>query len=171
MNCNNYIGATGPVGIGIPGQQGVTGATGPQGLKGPSQRGDTGPTGPPGPSDKTFIIEHPTDETKLLVHACLEGPEGGIYYRGVGEISAGSSAIISLPDYCRNLGYEYTVSLTAIYDGTIKSYAVSPITNNHFTVYGPCGRFQWTVMGRRCDIESELDKREEIKGQGPYTYA
>jgi hypothetical protein len=193
MNCNNYyIGPTGPTGasgIGIPGLTGATGATGPQGLKGPSQRGPTGPTGPPGPSNKTFIIPHPINENNYLVHVCLEGPEGGIYYKGIGEISEGSVTIL-LPDYCRNFGYDFTVSITAIYDGTIRIYNASPVINNQFTVYtevymevytevytesytegcGKTGKFHWVVIGKRCDIDSEIDNGCEIKGHGPYTF-
>ena len=35
---------------------------------------------------KTFIIDHPIDKNKYLVHGCLEGPEFGVYYRGKSEI-------------------------------------------------------------------------------------
>jgi len=175
MSCNNYyIGPSGPSGIGIPGLVGATGATGPNGVQGPSQRGETGPTGPAGL--KSFIIEHPTNNNQYLVHVCLEGPEGGIYYKGVGAISEGNSVTILLPDYCRNFGYEYTVSITGIYDGVLRSYAASPIINNQFQVFTEVytdtkgGRFQWLVIGKRCDIDSEIDKGCEIKGQGPYAY-
>ena len=32
--------------------------------------------------NKTFVIQHPTNTNKYLIHACLEGPESGVYYRG-----------------------------------------------------------------------------------------
>ena len=35
---------------------------------------------------KTFVIPHPLKNDKYLVHACLEGPEAGVYYRGTGKI-------------------------------------------------------------------------------------
>ena len=169
MQCNNYIGPTGPSGQGITGLTGATGATGPQGPQGPSQRGEPGP---PGPSDKLFIIQHPTNENKYLVHACLEGPEGGIYYKGIGRIINGNSVTIVLPDYC--FGYEFTVNVTAIYDGTIRVYNASPIVNNQFTVFqrdeDSSGQFNWLVIGKRMDIETEIDKLNQIKGQGPYTF-
>jgi hypothetical protein len=170
MNCNNYyIGATGPSGVGIAGLPGLTGATGPQGQRGPSQRG---PAGPPGPADKSFVIQHPIQTNNYLVHVCMEGPEGGIYYKGVGEIVNGNSTTISLPDYCRNFGYEYTVYITAIYEGVVKSYNASLITNNQFTVFtnDNCGKFHWLVIGKRCDVNVETDKRNDIKGQGPYSF-
>ena len=171
MNCNNYyIGPTGPSGVGIPGVTGATGATGPQGQRGPSQRG---PAGPPGPSDKSFIIPHPTNEDNYLVHVCLEGPEGGIYYKGIGKITEGNSTTISLPEYCRNFGYEFTVFITGIYNGTICNNNATSVINNCFTVFsdGEKSNFQWLVIGKRCDLVSEIDKRCEIKGQGPYAYA
>ncbi len=172
MNCNNYyIGPTGPSGVGIPGVTGATGVSGPQGPQGLSQRGDTGPTGPSGV--KSFVISHPIKTNNYLVHVCLEGPEGGIYYKGVGEISDGNSTTISLPEYCRNFGYEFTVGVTGIYDGVLRSYVASPVTNNSFTIFTETkgGQFQWLVIGKRCDVDSEIDKGGEIKGQGPYTYA
>jgi len=178
MNCNNYyIGPIGPTGVGIPGLQGLTGPTGPQGPTGPSERGDTGPTGP---ANKSFVIDHPINDHQYLVHACLEGPEGGIYYKGVGQINEGNSVTILLPDYCRDFGYDFTVSITGIYDGVTRSYAASPVINNQFTVYTEAftevytntkgGQFQWLVIGKRCDIDSEIDKGTKIKGQGPYTF-
>jgi hypothetical protein len=183
MNCNNYnIGATGPIGVGLQGTIGATGATGPQGSRGPSQRG---PPGPPGPSDKSFIIDHPINNTNYLVHVCLEGPEGGIYYKGIGQVTEGNSVAILLPDYCRNFGYEYTVYVSGIYDGVLRSYAASPVINNQFQVYTEVymevytevytevkgGKFQWLVIGKRCDVDSEINKGGKIKGQGPYTYS
>jgi len=44
------------------------------------QKGDTEPHGAIG--SKTFVREHPLNKDKYLVHACLEGPEAGVYYRG-----------------------------------------------------------------------------------------
>lgn len=31
---------------------------------------------------KNFVIDHPSEENKKLVHACLEGPENAVYIRG-----------------------------------------------------------------------------------------
>ena len=63
-------------------------------------------------SNKLFDIPHPIKENKRLVHACLEGPENGVYIRGrlTGE------NIIELPDYWKGLVdlESITVSLTQI---------------------------------------------------------
>ena len=48
---------------------------------------------------KPFNIPHPTKEGKRLVHACLEGPENGVYFRGTMK----DSNIINLPDYWEGL--------------------------------------------------------------------
>ena len=129
------------------------------------------------PVTKTFVIDHPIHPHKYLVHACLEGPESGVYYRGKGEIVNGTSVDVQLPAYVGALcpGADFTVQLTPIYDGTIRTsmlYAseVDPATNS-FRVYGENGRFNWLVHGKRFDIEVEPNKADVNRhGDGPYTY-
>ena len=128
-------------------------------------------------SNKTFVIDHPIRPNKYLVHACLEGPESGVYYRGKGEIVNGTSVDVQLPAYVGALcpGADFTVQLTPIYDGTIRTsmlYAseVDPATNT-FRVYGENGRFNWLVHGKRFDIDVEPNKTDVNRhGDGPYTY-
>ena len=48
---------------------------------------------------KQFDIPHPNKKGKRLVHACIEGPEIGVYHRG----KLKGSNVIELPDYWRNL--------------------------------------------------------------------
>jgi len=66
---------------------------------------------------KTFVVPHPADETKELIHACLEGPENGVYYRGEVTTTNGTAEIV-LPDYFEPLTYEEerTVLLTQIFE-------------------------------------------------------
>jgi hypothetical protein len=66
--------------------------------------------------NKTFIIDHPDDDSKYLVHACLEGPEVGVYYRGKGEITNNEFVEISLPDYVTNLATDFTVQISPIHN-------------------------------------------------------
>ena len=47
-------------------------------------------------SGKTFVIYYSIDESKYLIHACLEGPEAGVYYREEGKITNGKSVKINL---------------------------------------------------------------------------
>jgi hypothetical protein len=121
---------------------------------------------------KTFVIDHPTDKNKYLVHGCLEGPEGGVYYRGEGEITNGESVEIHLPEYVRNLATNFTVQITPIYSGKrIEQLYTSRVEGNRFTVYGENCSFYWLVHGKRCNIEVEPDKSKVIvKGSGPYKW-
>ena len=50
---------------------------------------------------KTFVINHPTKKGKYLVHACLEGPEAGVYYRGSAKITEGDSIKVQIPEYTK----------------------------------------------------------------------
>ena len=115
---------------------------------------------------KTFIIDHPQDYSKYLIHACLEGPEAGVYYRGRGEITDNKSTEIILPTYAESIAHDFTIEITHIYDGTAnKSYSVGELLYNRFTVYGKNGAFFWQVTGTRANIVTEPDKNKiTIKG-------
>jgi len=151
--------------------------------------GATGPPGPPGPQgpegSKTFIIDHPlnyleNDESndKYLVHACLEGPEVGVYYRGKGEIVNNKFVLIKLPNYVSNLAYNFTIQITTIYnedlmdDWSERNYKAGQVIDNSFKVYGnKNGLFYWTVYGERAKIDVEpLKNNTLVKGTGPYTW-
>jgi hypothetical protein len=121
---------------------------------------------------KTFVIEHPKDESKYLVHACLEGPESGVYYRGTAEIAdLESSVTITLPDYVDALATDFTVQITPIYNGTIRTLNASRVSNNRFTVYGDSGAFSWHVHGRRAVVDVEPKKSDVVvQGDGPYKW-
>jgi hypothetical protein len=161
-------GPTGPAAIGPIGNTGPAG----MGFTGPTGRSCRGPTGEPGPTgSKTFIIDHPINANKHLVHVCLEGPEAGVYYRGKGEIKNEKWAEIELPKYVDMLAYDFTVQITPIYSGEIVTLNASEVENGRFYVYGKNTKFHWTVYGKRYDIEVEPDKGSvEIKGNGPYLY-
>lgn len=58
-------------------------------------------------SVKPFNIPHPTKEGKRLVHACLEGPENGVYFRGTMK----DSNVINLPDYWEGLVDPETITV------------------------------------------------------------
>lgn len=47
---------------------------------------------------KCFVIDHPTDSSRWLVHACPEAPEALVQYRGAVEIVDGQ-AVVDLPPY------------------------------------------------------------------------
>ena len=193
-------GIQGPTGAASIGPVGNTGPTGPT-VTGPTGRscmgptgttGYTGPTGPmPTPSSatgvtgvmsynsgayyydatKTFVIQHPSEKNKFLVHGCLEGPEAGVYYRGKGKIENNECVEIELPHYVDNLASEFTIQITPIYSGKITTLNCSEVENNKFSVYGENSAFHWCVHGKRHDIEVEPNKDDvDVKGTGPYLY-
>ena len=118
------------------------------------------------------MIDHPIDENKYLVHACLEGPEAGVYYRGKGEIINNEFTTIVLPDYAEKLATDFTVQISPIYCGKkIDQLYFSEIENNSFTVYGGNCRFHWLVNGKRLPINVEPAKSEvNLQGNGPYRW-
>ena len=124
-------------------------------------------------TSKNFVIQHPDDKDKFLVHACLEGPEDGVYYRGKAEISNNEFTIINLPDYVKNLAYDFSIQITPIYSGKkeLKPLQVSEVENNKFIVYGENTKFYWLVHAKRGDIVVEPLKTDvDLKGSGPYKW-
>jgi hypothetical protein len=91
-------------------------------------------------ASKTFVIDHPTILDAHLVHACLEGPEAGVYYRGEGVIptSRDVGVTITLPSYSEALATAYTVHITGKVDKcdtTLKSYRASRVVGGTFTLF------------------------------------
>lgn len=119
-------------------------------------------------SVKTFVIDHPINEDKYLVHGCLEGPEAGVYYRGEGEITNGESATITLPDYTCAFN-NFTVHVSP--SGSFNNLYASKVIDGKFTVFGDNGCFSWTVFGTRQQIDVEpLKSNTVVNGDGPYKY-
>jgi len=117
------------------------------------------------PRSKHFQITHPTRAGYDLVHACIEGPENGVYYRGIAHLQDGR-ATVQLPAYFAALTRpeDHTVQLTALGpEPFLLSY--TPIIDGQFTVYGshPEGAFAWHVTAVRADVpalEVEVEKED-----------
>ena len=111
---------------------------------------------------KQFRIAHPSDPSKYLVHASLEGPENAVFYRGEGQLENGA-AVVELPNYFEALTREEgrTVLLAPL-GAPADDIAVKPLTsgalvaNGRFTVYSnnpvSSQRFSWEVKAVRADI-------------------
>ena len=129
---------------------------------------------------KTFVIDHPVKQDSYLVHACLEGPESGVYYRGQGKITNNKNTTIYLPDYVSEIANDFTIQVTAIVNDESNDdisnyknliYVTSKIRNNSFQVYGTNGEFYWLVQGKRQQIHVEPLKSEvQLNGDGPYKW-
>tara|TARA_R110001632_G_scaffold2632_8_gene11627 strand:- start:4289 stop:5638 length:1350 start_codon:yes stop_codon:yes gene_type:complete len=115
---------------------------------------------------KSFTIQHPTVPNKWLRHGCLEGPEGGVYYRGKGE----APATIRLPDYATHIASDFTVQVTPI--GSPRMMSASEVSpEGTFRVYGE-GKFHWNAIGERVPLEVEPLKTDvRIHSMGPYSWS
>jgi hypothetical protein len=126
-------------------------------------------------SGKTFVVNHPLDQNRYLVHGCLEGPESGVYYRGTGKIEPGSACTqVKLPAYCSAFD-EFTAIVTPICQtaGDVhRKIGAGKVENGAFTVYGTdAGEFNWLVVAKRAALNVEPLKGEsKLRGNGPYVW-
>jgi hypothetical protein len=119
---------------------------------------------------KTFVIDHPFSPDKYLVHACLEGPEAGVYYRGKGIIQE-REIEITLPSYVKHIATDFSVQITAVNSNNIFYTSEVDEETGAFKVFGKPGIFFWHVYGKRQTIEVEPLKSEvNVKGTGPYKW-
>jgi hypothetical protein len=133
---------------------------------------------------KTFVIDHPVDGDKYLVHACAEGPTADVFYRGEDALVDGRCEI-QLPDYFEALTEPHgrTVSLTPIVDNpdnrVTANLAASRVVEGRFTVFMTSGAvnetqsFFWRVdaIRKNTAFNVEPNKAETVVGgEGPYTY-
>ena len=114
---------------------------------------------------KGFDIKHPTKENHRLRYVCLEGPEGGVYHRGVLK----DSEFIELPDYWKDLvdTKTITVHLTPIGTYQYLYYTVAKnriIVKNHSNLPTHCS---YIVYGERKDGEPLIP---EYEGNSPEDY-
>ena len=131
---------------------------------------------------KTFIVDHPLDNDKYIVHATLEGPEGAVYYRGTSQLCHGQITI-SLPHYFEAFTRKEhrTIILTNI-DGfdriAVKSIDGEKIKDGKFVVVSEnpesSQQFDWEVKAVRADgpkLQAEPNKQDlQVGGFGPYTF-
>lgn len=127
-------------------------------------------------SAKTFVIDHPlAPKTHHLVHACLEGPEVGVFYRGEAEISAGKThTIVHLPAYAAKLARDFTVQVTALESAV--QFQVSRVRDNQFSISMRVATkpqsFSWHAFGKRIDLKTKISKSSGAcrKSMGPYSW-
>ena len=72
---------------------------------------------------KKFDIPHPTKENHRLAHACIEGPENGVYYRG----RLIDTNVIQLPEYWKGLVDPETITVTLTQIGSSQDLIVDSI--------------------------------------------
>jgi|TARA_R100001443_G_scaffold35459_2_gene49211 hypothetical protein len=122
---------------------------------------------------KGFDIKHPSKEGHRLRYICLEGPEGGVYYRG----RLKGSNIIELPEYWRNLVHEDSITVqlqpigknqNLVIESFNTGYVVVEIgTNQDFLTGEILIDCFYHVYGARKDGEVLIP---EYKGETPEDY-
>ena len=78
---------------------------------------------------KLFDIEHPSKDNYRLRHACLEGSEHAVYYRG----RLKESNVINLPDYWKDLVHEDSITVQLQPIGKNQNLVIQEF-NNEFIV-------------------------------------
>jgi hypothetical protein len=109
---------------------------------------------------KAFVIDHPLDPQRELVHAAIEGPEAAVYYRGEAKLEGGSCTI-RLPAYFEALTRPAgrTVQITPKFASGLNSgLAATEIRDGKFDVHAISGDnprqpFYWEVKAVRADID------------------
>jgi hypothetical protein len=109
---------------------------------------------------KKFVINHPTQPGKKLVHAAIEGPEAAVYYRGEGQL-VGGRAEVRLPEYFEALTSTQgrTVMLTNV-DGfdrlAVQRMQGMQVMDGRFIVISDNAAssqaFSWEVKAVRADV-------------------
>jgi len=98
---------------------------------------------------KSFLIDHPTKENKKLQYGCLEGPENGIYIRGLND-----SSEILLPDYWKNLIDSSTISVNLTSIGHGNQICVLDYNSEKVVVSGHNDKkYFYTIFAERKDVE------------------
>jgi len=100
---------------------------------------------------KSFDIEHPTKKDMRLRYGTLEGPEYGVYHRGISN-----SRVVDLPDYWTGLVDEDSITVQITPKGQFQSLYVSKIEGNRVYVDSDHGEpldFYFNVYGERKDVD------------------
>lgn len=133
---------------------------------------------------KSFVIPHPVDEERYLVHAAHEGDEMRVVYEGTSETEPGEgSRLVRLPDYFDALtvdGTEVVLLSGMVCDHGPRcdcSVKHTPVRGNSFEVHANTTShavpFSWRVTAVRAGTEFATEPRRSetvVRGDGPYTY-
>lgn len=122
---------------------------------------------------KAFVMPHPLIEGKDLVHACIEGPEYGVYYRGEVTTKKGK-AEVKLPDYFEALTFDddRSVLLTQIFENNDQEFAmlmVSRVIDGKFHIVSsvPGVKVAWEVKAvRRIGVDRLAIVRDKFVHKG-----
>ncbi len=119
---------------------------------------------------KSFVDPSPTDPTKVIKYATLEGPEVGTYFRGTSHFTNGV-ATIDVPDIFRSETESNGLSIQVTPVGQFANVAVKSIDLNHIVVLGTADvDFFYTVNGIRlgyANFQPIQEQEREFLPLGP----
>ena len=111
---------------------------------------------------KQFDIPHPNKPGKRLIHACIEGPEIGVYHRG----KLVGSNVIELPDYWVNLIDPETITVHLTPHETYQELYVKNIEwGRRINIVNNGGgpiNCSYVVYAERIDVEKLQIEKDDI---------
>jgi hypothetical protein len=129
---------------------------------------------------KLFVINHPLDKQKYLIHSALEGPENGVRYRGTTTLKQGKGSI-KLPNYVSKFTDPTTATLHLISTDTGEALRIvytngKWLQNNTINIESENKNstkdISWTFQATRKDISPLVvtppKNLVKIGGFGPY---
>lgn len=104
-------------------------------------------------TSKSFDIPHPTKDGFRLRYGSLEGPEFGVYIRGLAKQS-----VISLPEYWTELIDENTITVNLTPFGKNNPHWVEKIENNQVEINSENGEIStfYIIHAERKDVSKLL---------------
>jgi len=117
---------------------------------------------------KNFTVPHPTDNTKEIWYASLEGPEAAMYIRGTSALVNGE-ARIELPEHFSLLASEKSITVIATpLSASSNGLAIIEKSPTHFVVKELMNgtgsyQFDWEIKSVRKDFEDYEVVRNKIQ--------
>lgn len=97
---------------------------------------------------KSFDIPHPTKEGMRLRYGSLEGPENGVYVRGIT-----TDNVIELPEYWTKLVHEDTITVIVTPVGKFQEVYFDKVEDYKVYIGGTVEKISYIVYGERKDVD------------------
>ncbi|GHO90351.1 hypothetical protein KSF_003990 [Reticulibacter mediterranei] len=113
---------------------------------------------------KSFVQDHPTDETKQIVYISLEGGEASTYIRGTGTLIDGK-AVVDLPEHFRLVTHKEGLTVQLTPRGEWLQLYVVELNTAQVVVreaQGKNGEFDYFVQGIREGYEDHQVIQEKV---------
>jgi hypothetical protein len=122
-----------------------------------------------GTGSVSFVQNHPTDSSKVIVYAAPEGDEVAVYTRGSGRLVNGEAHVKLGETFALVTNPDIGLTATATPRGEPVALAVSEVSPGELVVRGPAGsraEFDYMVWGLRIGFEEQSvirPKKDEAK--------